>query len=164
MASSGAGGPAAALLESLKEAIWGLLAPVLILGGMRSGLFTPTEAAVVAAFYGLFVGILVYRSIDLRKLYATLVDAAEVRPSFSSWLRSRVCSPGPAAPGHLRQLSKALIGVGTSKRSCCSALRRCSSSQACSSTRFLSTSFSAAAHTGGHAFRLDLVWFGIVIT
>ena len=41
---------------SLREAAWGLVAPVLILGGMRAGLFTPTEAAVVAVVYGLFVG------------------------------------------------------------------------------------------------------------
>ena len=43
--------------KSLREASWGLAAPVLILGGMRAGWFTPTEAAVVAVFYGLFVGI-----------------------------------------------------------------------------------------------------------
>ena len=42
--------------KSLREATWGLAAPVLILGGMRAGWFTPTEAAVVAVFYGLFVG------------------------------------------------------------------------------------------------------------
>jgi C4-dicarboxylate transporter, DctM subunit len=48
---------------SLREASWGLAAPVLILGGMRAGWFTPTEAAVVAVFYGLFVGMVVYRTI-----------------------------------------------------------------------------------------------------
>src|SRR5260221_9961194 len=42
--------------SSLREASWGLAAPVLILGGMRAGWFTPTEAAVVAVFYGPFVG------------------------------------------------------------------------------------------------------------
>ena len=45
--------------QSLKEAGWGLLAPVIILGGMRSGFFTPTEAAVVAVFYGLVVGMVI---------------------------------------------------------------------------------------------------------
>ena len=64
--------------QSLKEASWGLLAPVIILGGMRSGAFTPTEAAAVAVFYGLAVGVFVYRSIDLRGLYRLLVEAAEI--------------------------------------------------------------------------------------
>ena len=49
--------------KSLREAIWGLAAPVLILGGMRAGWFTPTEAAVVAVFYGLFVGMFVHQTI-----------------------------------------------------------------------------------------------------
>jgi tripartite ATP-independent transporter DctM subunit len=63
--------------RSLKDASWGLIAPVLILGGMRAGLFTPTEAAVVAVFYGLFVGMVVYRTISMRDLAELLADAAE---------------------------------------------------------------------------------------
>lgn len=64
--------------KSLREAIWGLLAPVLILGGMRAGWFTPTEAAVMAVFYGLFVGFVIYRSLTLRDVYEMLVEAAEI--------------------------------------------------------------------------------------
>lgn len=63
---------------SLREASWGLAAPVLILGGMRAGWFTPTEAAVVAVFYGLFVGMAVHRTIRLRDLYPILRDAGEL--------------------------------------------------------------------------------------
>lgn len=63
---------------SLRDAAWGLAAPVLILGGMRAGLFTPTEAAVVAVFYGLFVGMVIYRTIRLKDLIAILRDAAEL--------------------------------------------------------------------------------------
>lgn len=63
---------------SLLDASWGLAAPVLILGGMRAGLFTPTEAAVVAVFYGLFVGMVIYRTITLRDLYYILRDAGEL--------------------------------------------------------------------------------------
>jgi C4-dicarboxylate transporter, DctM subunit len=70
--------PPPPLWTSLKEAVWGLAAPVIILGGMRSGLFTPTEAAVVAAFYGLVVGVLVYRSLSPRTIYELLVEAAEI--------------------------------------------------------------------------------------
>jgi TRAP-type C4-dicarboxylate transport system permease large subunit len=61
---------------SLREAIWGLVAPVVILGGMRSGWFTPTEAAVVAVFYGLFVGLFIHRSMTWRQLPEIFRDAA----------------------------------------------------------------------------------------
>lgn len=64
--------------RSLREAVWGLLAPVLILGGMRAGWFTPTEAAVMAVVYGLFVGLVIYRSITLRDIYEMFVEAAEI--------------------------------------------------------------------------------------
>ena len=64
--------------QSFKEASWGLLAPVIILGGLRSGAFTPTEAAVVAAMYGLLVGVLVYRTLDWRTIYDVLAESAEI--------------------------------------------------------------------------------------
>ena len=64
--------------RSLREASWGLAAPVLILGGMRAGWFTPTEAAVVAVFYGLFVGVVIYRSLSLRDLVLILRDSGEL--------------------------------------------------------------------------------------
>ena len=64
--------------QSLKEAGWGLAAPVIILGGMRSGLFTPTEAAVVAVFYGFVVGKVIYRSLGWRDIYNVLVESAEI--------------------------------------------------------------------------------------
>jgi tripartite ATP-independent transporter DctM subunit len=63
---------------SLRQASWGLAAPVLILGGMRAGWFTPTEAAVVAVFYGLFVGMAVHRTIRVRDLYPILREAGEL--------------------------------------------------------------------------------------
>ena len=63
---------------SFREAIWGLAAPVLILGGMRAGWFTPTEAAVVAVFYGLFVGMVVYRTISVRDLFPILRESGEL--------------------------------------------------------------------------------------
>ena len=64
--------------QGFKEAVWGLAAPVIILGGLRSGFFTPTEAAVVAAIYGFFVGIVIYRTLDLRAIYRVLVESAEI--------------------------------------------------------------------------------------
>jgi C4-dicarboxylate transporter DctM subunit len=64
--------------RSLSEASWGLFAPVLILGGMRAGYFTPTEAAVVAVFYGLFVGMVIYRTITVRDLFVILRESGEM--------------------------------------------------------------------------------------
>lgn len=64
--------------RAFREAFWGLMAPVLILGGMRIGAFTPTEAAVMAVFYGLFVGFVIHRSLTLRDLYEVLVEAGEI--------------------------------------------------------------------------------------
>jgi tripartite ATP-independent transporter DctM subunit len=64
--------------KSLREASWGLAAPVLILGGMRAGWFTPTEAAVVAVVYGLFVGIVIHRTMGWRELWDTFREATEI--------------------------------------------------------------------------------------
>ncbi len=61
--------------QAFKEAFWGLLAPVVILSGIYGGIFTPTEAAVVAVFYGLFVGIFIYRSLTAAALYEIFRDA-----------------------------------------------------------------------------------------
>ncbi len=64
--------------KSLRAAFWGLAAPVVILGGMRAGWFTPTEAAVVAVFYGLFVGMVVHRTIRARDLFSIFREAGEL--------------------------------------------------------------------------------------
>jgi C4-dicarboxylate transporter DctM subunit len=64
--------------RSMREASWGLVAPVLILGGMRAGWFTPTEAAVVAVFYGLFVGMAIHRTIKVRDLFTILRESGEL--------------------------------------------------------------------------------------
>ncbi len=50
--------------KALREAFWGVMTPVVILGGIYGGVFTPTEAAAVAIFYGLFVGVFIYRTIN----------------------------------------------------------------------------------------------------
>ena len=58
----------AELLLALREALWALGLPIIILVGLRMGVFTPTEAAVVAAVYSLFVAMVVYRELTLRQL------------------------------------------------------------------------------------------------
>jgi len=64
------------IAAALYRSTWALLTPVVILGGIYSGIFTPSEAAVVAAFYSLFVAAFVYRSITWRDLLEILVDAS----------------------------------------------------------------------------------------
>ena len=63
-------------LVAFKDAVWGLLMPVIILGGIYGGIFTPTEAAGVAVIYGLIVGLFVYREIKLKQLWKLFVDSA----------------------------------------------------------------------------------------
>ncbi|HOB67898.1 TRAP transporter large permease [Ottowia sp.] len=59
-------------LTATRQAAWALLMPVIILGGIYGGIFTPTEASAVAVLYALVVGMLVYREISLKDLYAVL--------------------------------------------------------------------------------------------
>jgi TRAP-type transport system large permease protein len=67
---------AAQVWATAREAVWALMLPVFILVGLRAGVFTPTEAAVVAAVYALFVSSVVYRELSLRALYGIFVAAA----------------------------------------------------------------------------------------
>jgi tripartite ATP-independent transporter DctM subunit len=62
---------------AFRKALWALMLPVIILVGLRMGVFTPTEAAVVAATYALLVSTLVYRELKLNQLYAVFVGAAK---------------------------------------------------------------------------------------
>ncbi|WAI82331.1 MULTISPECIES: TRAP transporter large permease [Achromobacter] len=62
--------------KALRESLWALMLPVIIIGGLRGGIFTPTEAAVVAAVYALIVSLFVYREIGLRDLVPLFVNAA----------------------------------------------------------------------------------------
>ena len=56
------------LLDSLREGLWAMLMPLVILGGIYSGVFTATESAAVAVVYALFVELVIYRKLDLRGL------------------------------------------------------------------------------------------------
>lgn len=69
--------PIAQRLRVSARAFWALLMPVIIIGGMKSGVFTPTEAAVVAAFYAMFVAFVVHREMNLGDLHGVLVRAAK---------------------------------------------------------------------------------------
>ncbi|MPM97074.1 C4-dicarboxylate TRAP transporter large permease protein DctM [bioreactor metagenome] len=64
-------------LKSFRTAFWGFLMPVIILGGIYGGIFTPTEAAAVSVVYGLIVGLFIYREVKLKDLYDLLVDSGK---------------------------------------------------------------------------------------
>ncbi|WP_068637753.1 TRAP transporter large permease [Thauera butanivorans] len=63
-------------MRALGRGVWAMMMPVIIIGGLKMGIFTPTEAAVVAAFYALFVGLVVYRELNLQSIYHCLLIAA----------------------------------------------------------------------------------------
>lgn len=82
-------------LKKTREGFWALLLPVIIIGGLRIGIFTPTEAAVIAAAYSLFVSVFIYRGINLGSLYGLMLNAAKTTAvimflvaaaSVSAWL------------------------------------------------------------------------------
>jgi TRAP-type transport system large permease protein len=64
-------------LRATGKAFWALLMPIIIIGGMKTGVFTPTEAAVVAAFYALVIALFVHREMKLADVRGTLVRAAK---------------------------------------------------------------------------------------
>lgn len=64
--------------RSFKSAFWALLVPVIILGGIYGGFFTPTEAAVVGVVYALFVGKFIYKELDAKTIRAAFMDALVV--------------------------------------------------------------------------------------
>jgi tripartite ATP-independent transporter DctM subunit len=68
---------AAEIATAFRKALWALMLPVIILVGLRMGVFTPTEAAVVAAVYALFVSTVIYREITWKDLYGIFVAAAK---------------------------------------------------------------------------------------
>ena len=62
--------------RTLKDGVWALLVPVIILGGIYGGYFTPTEASVVAVVYGIIVSFCIYREITVKQFIRSLVDSA----------------------------------------------------------------------------------------
>jgi tripartite ATP-independent transporter DctM subunit len=69
--------PMAQRLKTTARAFWAMLMPIIIIGGMKTGVFTPTEAAVVAAFYALVVALFVHREMKLPAIYGVLLRAAK---------------------------------------------------------------------------------------
>lgn len=63
---------------SIKDGMWALLAPVIILGGIYGGVFTPTEASMVAVVYGLITGLFIYRELSPRQVYETVLQSLKL--------------------------------------------------------------------------------------
>lgn len=70
------------VMVTMREGFWALLTPVIILGGIYTGFFTPTEAAIVSIFYTLFVGIFIYKEIELSGVMSALEN--------TTWITGRV--------------------------------------------------------------------------
>lgn len=66
-----------ARMKALLHSFWAMMMPVIILGGLKGGIFTPTEAAVVAAVYALFVSMFVYRELTWAQLYEVFLNAGK---------------------------------------------------------------------------------------
>lgn len=101
------------ILEALKDGFWALLAPIIVLGGIYGGIFTPTEAAVVSCVYALFVGFVIEKRLNLKLLpdlfwramvvtaiimaiiafsagFGVLVAQEQIAPKLASWLTQNV--------------------------------------------------------------------------
>ena len=103
-------------LHTLKDSIWALLMPVIILGGIYGGIFTPTEAAAVACIYGLVVGYFVYHGFKLKELISFAFDSAKTTgmiffiiatASIFSWILSTEQVPV--------MISNAVLGLTSNK-------------------------------------------------
>lgn len=97
-------------VQAFKDAILAILMPVIILGGIYSGLFTPTEAAVIAVFYGLFVGLFIYKEITLRDIPKILSNSAMTMATvllimsastIFGWILTKLQIPQAVAKGFL---------------------------------------------------------------
>ncbi|TWH34708.1 MULTISPECIES: TRAP transporter large permease subunit [unclassified Aminobacter] len=96
---------------------WALLMPVIILGGIRFGIFTPTEAGVVAAVYALFIGLFVYRELKFSQLYGVLLRAAKTTAVVLFLVASALVSAwlitSANIPGEISGILKPLMGHPT---------------------------------------------------
>lgn len=158
--------PAPAFWPSLREAGWGLLAPVIILGGMRSGAFTPTEAAVVAVAYGLIIGLAVYGTMTWKQVWDLLAEAAEISAvilfmvglaTLFGWAVDTI--------GVFNEFAKWLTSTGTSETAVLLAitfmLLVAGTALDATATYFVFLPFLLPV---AQAYHWDLVWLGIIVT
>ena len=91
------------IMKSFKSGIWALMLPVIIIGGFKTGVFTPTEAGAVASVYALFISICVYRELTLKAIYGALLNTVKTSgvimmmvaaAQVSAWLMTVADLPG----------------------------------------------------------------------
>ncbi|MCK9444295.1 MAG: TRAP transporter large permease [Tissierellaceae bacterium] len=104
------------IINALKDSIWALGVPLIIIGGIYGGFFTPTESAVVAAIYAIFVAVFIYKQLDLKELLNESIEAAVgtaqvmvllASASIFSWILTRQQIP--------QALAESLILITNSK-------------------------------------------------
>lgn len=104
------------LFQALKESVWALGCPIIIIGGIYLGIFTPTESAAVAAAYAIIVALFVYKELNIKQLfnvaYESAVGVAQIMILMSganvlAWLLTRLQIPD--------MFGQAIIGVSSSK-------------------------------------------------
>ncbi|MBD5647600.1 MAG: TRAP transporter large permease [Desulfovibrio sp.] len=86
-----------------KEAIWAILMPLIILGGIYGGIFTPTESAVVAVVYGIIVGFWIHRSLTVKDLYNVFLATAKSSAIILFLIATAHCFSFVLASGHIPQ-------------------------------------------------------------
>jgi tripartite ATP-independent transporter DctM subunit len=158
--------PAPPFWASLRDAAWALAAPVVILGGMRSGLFTPTEAAVVAVAYGLAIGVFVYEGLSFREFWNVLAESAEISAvillivglaSVFGWAIDTI--------GVFNAFAKSLTATGANETlvllSITLMLLVAGTALDAIATYFIFLPFLVPVAL---AYNWDLVWFGVIIT
>ena len=106
------------IFTAFKKSAWGLGLPVVLLGGIYSGVFTPTESAAAACFYGWFVGAVIYRNINLRNTMTILKDSGLLAgtlllitagASAFSWILASTGAPTQLATEVLSSMSSPVI-------------------------------------------------------
>ncbi|MCJ7618466.1 MAG: TRAP transporter large permease subunit [Desulfobacterales bacterium] len=104
------------ILKALADSAWGIGVPVIILGGIYGGVFTPTEAAAVAVVYALVVALFVYRELDLKGLYEVLRDSAIIVAQIMILLASAsVFAWILTSEGITVAVAEALVGISSKK-------------------------------------------------
>lgn len=152
--------------RTFRDTSWGLLMPVIILGGIYGGYFTPTEAAAVAVVYGLFVGVFIYRELDLRSLAGLFVDTAKTTGGLmlivgAAGLFSYACTAYGISTG----VQNLLMGVSANRYIFLMIVNVVFLIAGCfvdaNSAMYI---FIPIMTPVAQAFGINLVWFGIIAT
>lgn len=96
---------------AFKDAFWGFLMPVIILGGIYGSVFTPTEAAAVSVVYGLFVGMVIYKEVKLKDLFEILIDSAKTTGGIMLIVASATLFSFVCTQFGISQAASALLGA-----------------------------------------------------